>query len=255
MSTDDLTQSPELSVVVPALDEAQSIERLVDEVERAVCGAGIGAELIVVDDASTDGTDAVLLKLVGTRPWLRAVRHDRTLGQSAAMHTGIHLAAAPFIATLDADLQNDPADLPVMLRLLRDHDAGLVQGDRSAARKDGFLKRRASTVGRWTRRLLLNDPVRDTGCSARVLRTDLARRLPLQFRGMHRFIPALCAQFDATIIEHPVHHRPRAHGHSKYGVGILSRGIPGLLDTLAVRWMGRRRRQAVTRELTGSGTS
>src|SRR5690606_21415774 len=120
---------------------------------------------------------------------------------------------------------------------------------RSASRRDSWLRRRASAVGRGARRLILGDAVRDTGCSARVLRTELARQIPLQYRGMHRFIPAYCARLGAKVIEYPVRHRPRAAGETKYGVGVLSRGAAGLVDCLVVRWMGRRLRDAGAQEL------
>src|SRR5690606_1627045 len=158
---------------------------------------GIEAEVIVVDDGSTDDTSRILLELASDRPWLRVLRRSAAQGQSAAMAAGIAAVRAPCVAMLDADLQNDPADLPEMLRILRRENAGIVQGDRSANRRDSWLRRRASAVGRGARRLILGDAVRDTGCSARVLRTELARQIPLQYRGMHRFIPAYCARLGA----------------------------------------------------------
>ena len=243
---------PELSIVVPALDEAENVGPLVVEVEKGVReAAGLDAELIVVDDGSTDGTSNRLLALAETRPWLRVLRRATPMGQSAAMSAGIHAARGRYVATLDADLQNDPADLPKMLATLKELDVDFVQGDRSRNRRDSFMRRRASGVGRKTRRLLLGDPIRDTGCSARVLKSDLAKRLPLQYKGMHRFFPAYAQRMGARIAEYPVTHRPRAAGVTKYGVGPLSRGLAGLFDTLAVRWMGTRLRSVEADELGG----
>ena len=242
----------ELSIVVPALDEAENVGPLVEEVERNVRGeGGLDAELIVVDDGSTDGTSDRLLALAETRPWLRVLRRAKPMGQSAAMSAGIRAARGRYVATLDADLQNDPADLPKMLAALKELDVDFVQGDRSRNRRDSFMRRRASGVGRKTRRLLLGDPIRDTGCSARVLKSDLAKRLPLQYKGMHRFFPAYAQRMGARIAEYPVTHRPRAAGVTKYGVGPLSRGLAGLFDTLAVRWMGTRLRSVEADELGG----
>ena len=249
--------APELSVVIPALNEAENVKPLVEEIDRTVRGAGIEAELIIVDDGSTDGTHERLLELAATRPWLRVLRRDSPQGQSAAMGAGIAAARGAFIATLDADLQNDPADIPAMLEMLKRQGADFVQGDRSRNRSDTWMRRRASWVGRSARNLILRDPVRDTGCSARVLRAEVARRLPLQYKGMHRFFPAYAARLGAKIIEFPVTHRPRAAGHTKYGVGVLSRGLAGLADCFAVRWMGKRLRDVCAEELTaqrkGSG--
>jgi dolichol-phosphate mannosyltransferase len=241
---------PELSIVVPALNEAENVGPLVEEIDRSVrISAGIDAELIVVDDGSTDGTDRRLMELAATRPWLRVLRRPAPQGQSAAMAAGIRAARGAYVATLDADLQNDPADLPVMLGRLKAEGADFIQGDRSANRRDTWMRRRASWVGRSARGLLLADPVRDTGCSARVLRADIARRLPLEYRGMHRFFPAYAARLGAKVIEHPVTHRPRTAGETKYGVGVVSRGLAGLMDCLAVRWMGKRLRDVSAEEL------
>lgn len=245
----------ELSIVVPALDEEDSVGPLVREVELGVRGAGVEAELIVVDDGSTDRTLERLRALVvegDGRRWLRVLHRDRPQGQSAAMHAGILAARGRYIATLDADLQNDPAELPAMLRLLQREGAGMVQGDRSAARRDNAVRRAGSVVGRKARNWLLRDPTRDTGCSARVMRADLAKAIPLQFKGMHRFFPAYIRLSGGRVIELPVQHRPRAAGQTKYGLGVFNRGFAGMLDLLAVRWMSRRIRDAAADEELGS---
>ena len=243
----------QLSVVVPALDEQDNVQPLAQQVEHAL--TGISFELIVVDDGSTDQTPRRLAELAREHPWLRVLRHEQSLGQSAAMHAGILAARGRFIATLDADLQNDPADLPAMLARLQEQQADMVQGDRSAHRRDHAIRRLSSAVGRWTRRCLLGDPVRDTGCSARVVRADLARRLPLHFRGMHRFMPAYARMLGAQVVEMPVNHRPRGAGQTKYGLGVVNRGTAGLMDCLAVRWMGKRFRPSQARELNGEDVS
>ncbi|HEX7008473.1 MAG TPA: glycosyltransferase, partial [Phycisphaeraceae bacterium] len=147
-----------------------------------------------------------------------------------------------FIATLDADLQNDPADLPAMLELVRSGQADMVQGDRSRNRQDNVVRRVGSVVGRRFRRWLLGDPIRDTGCSARVVRAHIAKQFPLQFKGMHRFMPVYARMLGAQVVEMPVNHRPRAAGQTKYGLGVLNRGIAGFIDCLALRWMMKRYR-------------
>jgi glycosyltransferase involved in cell wall biosynthesis len=238
-----------MSIVVPALDEVDNVKPLVDQIDAAMKNRVEHFELLVVDDGSTDSTDRALADLMPGRPWLRVLRRPAPMGQSAAMRAGILAARGTHVATLDADLQNDPADLPDMLDRLHADEADFVQGDRSRNRRDSFLRRRASWVGRFARRTLLRDPVRDTGCSARVLRADLAKQLPLQFKGMHRFFPAYARILGARIVEHPVRHRPREAGQTKYGVGVLTRGLGGLMDLLAVRWMSRRLRDASAHEL------
>ncbi len=234
---------PELSIVVPALDEQDNVGQLVEEVERGVRGAGVDAELIVIDDGSTDGTRQRLAELAADRPWLRVLHRDRPRGQSAAMYAGIHAARGLHIATLDADLQNDPAELPDMLATLHRTGADMVQGDRSACRRDNVVRKVGSVVGRKARRWALGDPARDTGCSARVMKAPLARQLPLQFKGMHRFFPAYARALGAKVVEVPVVHRPRTAGQTKYGLGVFHRGIAGLFDLLAVRWMSNRLRE------------
>ena len=244
-SPDHVTQAGgnvRLSIVIPALNEQDNVEPLVEQVASAVRGAGIDAELIVVDDGSDDLTLSRLKKLAEDRPWLVPLHRDKPQGQSAAMHAGIAAARGRYVATLDADLQNDPAELPAMLELLEQHGADMVQGDRSADRQDTFVRRWGSVVGRKTRLWLLGDPVRDTGCSARVLKVEYARRLPLQYKGMHRFIPCYVAALRGVVIEMPVRHRPRHSGTTKYGMGVLSRGPAGLMDCFAVRWMRKRLR-------------
>jgi glycosyltransferase involved in cell wall biosynthesis len=236
-----------LSVVAAAHNEQENVGPLVAEIDAVLGSAGLDYETIVVDDGSTDRTLAALTALLRDHPRLRVVRLRHTPpgrgnGQSAAFHAGIRAARGTLIALIDADCQNDPADVPSMIRLLEETAADMVQGDRSGSRRDGLVRRVTSRVGRLARRWLLGDTIRDTGCSLRVMRRDVALKLPLQWRGMHRFIPFTARQLGCRVVEMPVRHRPRTAGRAKYGIG--NRAIPGLIDCLAVRWMGRRRRDA-----------
>lgn len=239
----------DLSVVAPAHNEGDNIDRLIDEIERALSDLGRPFEFILVDDASSDDTRQKTLAHQHDRPWVRCVslRHARAghgCGQSAAFHAGFRAARAPLIATLDADLQNDPADLPAMLELLASSDADFVQGDRTGIRKRGDARIRliGSWVGRTFRRGVLGDTITDTGCSLRVMRREIALALPLELRGMHRFIPVTARDLGYRVVEMPVNHRPRHAGEPKYGLGLATRALPGLVDLFAVRYMRSRRR-------------
>ena len=245
-----------LTMIAPAHNEQDNVRALIEEVGMAGEACGVPFEFIVIDDGSTDQTAARVLEMTLSRPWLRMIRMIGTPpgkggGQSAAFHAGFRAARGELIAVLDADLQNDPADLPAMLALLAERGADMVQGDRSHARRDNFMRRRSSGVGRLFRRMILGDSIRDTGCSLRVMKREVALGLPLAFKGMHRFIPITARQMGWTVIETPVRHRPRVAGETKYGsMGITKRAIPGLFDCFAVRWMDKRRRSVESEEVT-----
>lgn len=243
-----------LSVIAPAHNEEENVATLIDEVERAASGLGLSWEFVIVDDGSTDRTRAIVVERMAARPWLRCIAMQRTPpgkgnGQSAAFHAGFRACRGGLIAVLDADLQNDPADLAAMLELMRRENADFVQGDRSHARKDGLVRRVGSRVGRLFRRMILGDTIRDTGCSLRVMKREIALALPLEFKGMHRFIPVTARHLGYKVVEMPVRHRPRVAGTTKYGMGIMQRALPGLMDCFAVRWMWRRRRPVVGAEV------
>ena len=236
-----------LSVIAPAHNEAENVERLVDEIGAAL--DGVSFEFLLVDDASTDETVRIAESLAESRPWLRVVSLARAAGgggngQSAAFKAGFAAARGELVGSLDADLQNDPADFPRLLAELDRTGADFVQGDRSAARREGdaWIRQFTSIIGRWFRRMLLNDTIRDTGCSLRIMKREIALRLPLEFKGAHRFIPVTARQLGYTVVELPVNHRSRHAGVPKYGAGITKRAIPGLIDCFAIRWMGNRRR-------------
>lgn len=244
-STDDAI---DLSVVAPARDEADNIAPLVEQVGAALSPTGLRFEFIVVDDASADGTPDRVRACTPGRPWLRVISlppyEGGGNGQSAAFRVGFAAARGRLIGVLDADLQNDPADLARMIGHMRETGADFVQGDRSAARRDGdaWVRRFGSAVGRLFRRMILADPIRDTGCSLRLMKREIALALPLEFKGMHRFIPVTARRLGYTVVEMPVSHRPRHAGEPKYGMGIAQRALPGLVDCFAVRWMSARRR-------------
>jgi len=253
------TEPIHLSVVAPAHNEQDNVVPLADEIAAALSARtpAISFEFVLVDDGSTDQTRAVALDAAKSRPWMRVVAMQNTPagsgnGQSAAFHAGFRACRGAWVASLDADLQNDPADLP---RLLEERDrtgADFVQGDRSAARREGdaWIRQVTSIIGRKFRKWLLGDTIRDTGCSLRVMRREIALRLPLEFKGMHRFIPVTARRLGYTVVELPVNHRHRHAGETKYGAGISKRAIPGLMDALAARWMFKRRRPVTAAELT-----
>lgn len=246
-----------LSVVAPAHNEEGNIPDLVDRVGAACESMGLPFEFIVVDDGSTDATRARVVEAMRTRPWLRCVAMTNTPpgkgnGQSAAFHAGFRAARGELIAVLDADLQNDPADFPMLHQAMLDERADFAQGDRSAARRQGdaWIRQVGSIVGRKFRLWLIGDRITDTGCSLRIMKREIALALPLEFKGAHRFIPAMANQLGYKVIERPVSHHHRQHGETKYGMGIMKRAIPGLIDCFAIRWM-RSRRRPTTHDLIG----
>ncbi len=244
---------PELSIVIPALNEADNVAELVRQVDNCMNQAGIHFELIIIDDGSDDDTLNRLTTASASCPRLKILHRDRPMGQSAAMYAGIQAASGHFIATLDADLQNDPADIPRMLELLKTSNVDLVQGDRSAARRDNVVRQFASKIGRAARTVVLGDSVRDTGCSARVVRSEIAKQFPLQYKGIHRFLPVYARQvLGARLIETHVNHRPRTAGKTKYGLGLFNRAFAGFVDCFAVRWMIRRFRNPHTQVIDRS---
>jgi glycosyltransferase involved in cell wall biosynthesis len=255
MSSSSPEHALELSVVAPAHNEQENAENLVNQVHAALSAVpGLTFEFIIVDDGSTDRTREIVRSMMPTRPWLRCVAMTSTPpgkgnGQSAAFKAGFAACRGRLVAVLDADLQNDPADLPMMLRTRKEQNADMVQGDRSHARQDTVVRRWGSIVGRLFRRMILGDTVRDTGCSLRVMKREYAVRLPLEFRGMHRFIPVSVAHMGGKVVEVRVNHRERAAGTTKYGSG-LKRAIPGLIDCFAVRYMRNRRRPTSSVEVS-----
>jgi dolichol-phosphate mannosyltransferase len=252
----DDSGGPVLSVVAAAHNEQDNIRRLVEEIDAALCEQPCAFEIIVVDDGSTDGTLETAAGLQADHACLRVIRlldtpgvAGRGNGQSSAFHAGIRAARGGLIALIDGDCQNDPADIPAMVESLERDTADLVQGDRSRDRRDNVVRRVSSWVGRFFRRMLLGDTIRDTGCSLRVMRREVALALPLEFRGAHRFIPFAARTMGYRVVEMPVRHRPRTAGTTKYGVH--NRAVPGLIDCFAMRWM-RSRRRGVRYEEVGS---
>ena len=251
-----------LSVVAPAHNEEGNIPDLVTQVGEACETIGVPFEFLIVDDGSTDATRDRIIDAMQANPWLRCVAMTGTPpgsgnGQSAAFHAGFRAARGDLIAVLDADLQNDPADYPRLYQAMLDENADFVQGDRSAARRQGdaWIRQVGSIVGRKFRLWLLGDRITDTGCSLRIMKREIALQLPLEFKGAHRFIPAMANQLGYKVIERPVSHRHRAHGETKYGMGIMKRAIPGLIDCFAIRWMRSRRRPTTNDLITSAGAS
>ena len=224
-----------LSLVIPVHDEAESLEALQRELDAAVGSWPGGLEILFVDDGSRDASRACLQAIAEKDPRVRVLALDAQHGQSAALDAGFRAARGDLIGTLDADLQNDPADLPRLLAALEHAD--VVCGVR-VARRDGFVRRASSRIANAFRNAVTGESVRDVGCSLRVIRRSFLARVKLH-RGMHRFLPTLLALEGARVIELPVAHRPRRHGRSKYG--IADRLFAGLVDVFAVRWMKSRR--------------
>jgi dolichol-phosphate mannosyltransferase len=221
----------DLSLVAPVHDEEQNLERLHRRVLEAFAGRPERWELILVDDGSRDASPQVIAALAERDARVVGVFFERNCGQTAAMATGMLLASGALVATLDADGQNDPLDIPGMIDVLGEHDA--VAGYR-LRRQDSLARRLSSRFANRIRNGISGDSIRDTGCSLKLFRAEALRVLPF-FEGMHRFLPTLLRYHGFSVIEHPVSHHPRVAGRSKYG--IRNRAFRAFKDLLAVRWM------------------
>ncbi|MBI1795860.1 MAG: glycosyltransferase family 2 protein [Candidatus Eisenbacteria bacterium] len=230
----------DLSIVVPAYDERENLPILLAELRAALVAVERAWEIVLVDDGSRDGTGEWIVRESARDPRVVAVRLARNGGQSAALAAGFRHARGAVIVTLDADLQNDPADLPLLLAGLESAD--VVSGARRR-RHDSWTRRFSSRIANAVRRSVIGDPLTDIGCSFKAYRREALDGLPM-FAGAHRFLPALCLFRGARVIEVPLAHRPRRHGRSKYGVG--NRLGRGLYDLIGVRWL--KSRMLETRE-------
>jgi dolichol-phosphate mannosyltransferase len=236
----------DLSVVIPARTEAPNVAPLVAEIRRALEGR-VDYEIVYVDDGSGDATAAEIRRVAGEAPRLRLVRHQGSCGQSMAILTGVRAARAGWIATLDADGQNDPADIPALWEIARAAPASpplMVAGQRQK-RRDTWSKRAASRGANAIRRALLGDGTPDTGCGLKLFRRDFFLELP-RFDHMHRFLPALTLRQGGKVVSVPVNHRPRERGQSNYGV--FDRLWVGIADLLGVMWLMRRAKTPVVLE-------
>jgi len=225
----------QLSIVVPVYNEEANVLPLFREVREAFANRRLNYELIFVDDGSTDSTWNKIVESHALDPRVRGFRHQKNAGQSAALWTGIIASTAPVIATLDGDLQNDPADLPKLLDALDDCD--FVCGVR-AKRNDDWLRRVSTKVARKARHWALKVDFRDTGCAVRVFKRTVLKGL-FPFNGIHRFLPVLVHSTGAKTKEVPINHRPRIAGVSKYG--LHNRLWRGIYDLIAVAWYQKRR--------------
>jgi glycosyltransferase involved in cell wall biosynthesis len=222
-----------LSVVIPALDESESLPALLEEVATACGPLDLRWEVIVVDDGSTDGTDALITELGRTRPWLRLIRLRRNMGKSMALAAGFQWARGSKIVTLDGDGQDDPSEIPRLLAPL-DAGAGLVSGWKRE-RNDPAAKRHASRLFNKVTAVASGLPLHDFNCGLKAYRADCARGIDL-YGERHRYMPLLAVQQGWQVTEIQVNHRAREHGRSHYGA---ERYLRGMLDLVTVLFIGR----------------
>jgi dolichol-phosphate mannosyltransferase len=225
---------PHVSVVVPVYNEQDNVEPLYREIVPVMESVGEPFEIVMVDDGSTDDSRPRMRALRASDPRVRVVALARNAGQTAAMAAGFGAARGDIVVTLDADLQNDPRDIPLVLRGLEHHDAAV--GWR-ADRHDTWVRRVSSVIANRVRNALSDDDIIDTGCSLKAYRRAALARVAL-YNGMHRFLPTLLRMEGFKVCQVKVGHRPRLSGRSKYN--IRNRLLPSFLDLLAVRWMKRR---------------
>lgn len=223
-----------ISFVIPIYNEEGNIEELFKELTCVADRLKHPYEILLVDDCSSDGSLGIIKVLAARHKQVRYLSFENNSGQSAALYAGFQHADGDIIITMDADLQNDPADIPSLLQHFGEYD--MINGWR-ADRQDTLSKKIGSRIGNFVRNRLTWETIHDTGCSLKVMRASMLKEIRI-FRGLHRFLPTLMRLEGARVLEIPVHHRARVHGVSKYNN--LQRGIEGLYDVIAVRWMIKR---------------
>jgi dolichol-phosphate mannosyltransferase len=236
-----------VSVVVPVYNERPNLDPLHREIAAAMETSGEDWELILVDDCSDDGSAEEMSRLAATDQRIRVLSLAGRTGQSGALLAGFAAARGEVVVTLDADLQNDPADIPRLLAALPGHGAAI--GWRQE-RNDTWVRRLSSRIANGVRNALTRESVRDTGCSLKAMRREYLRNLP-RTQGVHRFLPTLVKLEGGTVVELPVSHRARRAGVSKYGIG--NRLLVGTGDLLMVRWLQKRRVNVAVARETGVG--
>jgi dolichol-phosphate mannosyltransferase len=229
--------APKLSLVIPCHNEEKNLRPLAAAIRAALDPLGIPYEVVVTDDASTDGSWAILRELAGADPRIRVLRFQANCGESAASWAGMKAARGAWIATLDADLQNDPAELPKFLAALEGADC--VCGTRVESRGEGdsWLRILSSRIANAVRNRLSGDSIADAGCTYRVFRRECVGNVKF-FKGAHRFLPTLIRMEGFRVVEIPIRNHPRFAGRSHYGV--WNRLFKSFADLLAVRWMKKR---------------
>jgi glycosyltransferase involved in cell wall biosynthesis len=244
--------SPELSIVVPVYNEEESLPLLWQEIREVLDPAGLQYEAIFVDDGSQDRSAEIISEVRERDRRVRLIKLKTNAGETAATDAGFKAVRGRYVVVMDADLQNDPRDIPAMLAHLDQWDA--VTGwrvDRAAG--DSWIRRLSSRVANRVRNALTQETIQDSGCTFRAFRRECLRDLVL-YRGLHRFIPTLLRMRGFRVLEVPVNHRPRRFGKSKYGIG--NRALRAFVDLLAVRWMkDRHLRYEIAEELGGDAAA
>ena len=228
-----------ISVVVPVKNEAPNVAPLIAEIRAAL--AAIPHEIVYVDDGSDDATPDVLTAAAEAAPLTRR-RHATSCGQSAAVVTGVRAASGMWIATLDGDGQNDPADIPALLARAQQEGPWVLLAGHRTRRQDSWVKRASSRFANRLRAAILGDATPDTGCGLKLFRREDFLQLPA-FDHMHRYLPALFIRAGGRVISLPVNHRPRLAGRSKYGT--LDRALVGIVDLAGVWWLQQRWKRPV----------
>ncbi len=246
---DGVKQKPQvaLSLVAPVYNEKECIEEFIQEADGELKKLGRSFEIVCVDDGSSDGCEKLMVSLKQKYPSLRVISLVGNHGQSAAFEAGIKYALGEVIVLIDADMQNDPADITKLLEALESPEKPACAAGRRAKRQDNWLRKISSRIANLVRYWLTGDNIRDTGCSLKAFRGETLKRLKL-FRGMHRFFTTLIRLEGGSVVEVDVNHRPRTLGTPKYGMG-LGRTFVALRDAFAVRWMKSRYHLFQSKEL------
>jgi len=237
--------SPHLSVVSPCRNEVENLRPFLAEVSAALAGIEGGWEILIVDDGSTDGSLALATQLKAEFPQLRVIALDGPHGKTSALDAGFKAARGRVVATIDADLQDDPTDIPKLMAALTQFDA--VNGRRSV-RRDSGLRRASSRIANWVRNKISGETISDSASGLKVYKRECLANLKL-FHGLHRFMPTLVKMEGFTVGEVPINNRPRIHGTAKYG--FWNRIFAATWDLLAVRWMKQRILRQKSREIDG----
>jgi len=230
-----VTPVPDVTIILPVYNEVENLPLLWAELEPALSRLGRKAEVMFVDDGSTDGSTAYVRRLAGSDERVRLLRLRANAGLTAALLAGFAAARGEVVVTMDSDLQFDPDDIPTLVGFTDRFDAALGFRGR---REDPWLKRLSSRIANRVRTAVLHDHVRDSACTLRAMHRECLKAIA-PYHGMHRFVPTLLKQAGFQVVEVEVRHRPRRHGESKYGV--RNRTMRAFVDLLAVRWMRSRR--------------